>query len=411
MSHRVVITGMAGLSPIGCDWKTVREALLSGRSGVRRMPEWQEIEGLEARLGAPVRDFEVPDHYSRKQTRSMGRLSLLATRATELALQDAGLLGDPVLGSGRCGVSYGSSSGSPGGTRVYGRQLYAGRTTRSIGANVFLQIMSHTCAANIAHFFGVTGRIIPSCSACTSGSQGIGFAYESIKYGLQDVMLAGGAEELDETAATIFDILHAASTRDDEPERTPRPFDVDRDGLVVGEGAGTLVLEDLDRALRRGARIRAEVLGFGTTCDGRHLTRPDPQGMEGAMRVALADAGITGDEVGYVNAHATATDAGDVAESRATRAVFGGATPVSTLKGHMGHTLGACGALEAWMAVEMMQEGWVAPTLNLEQPDERCAPLDYVRGAGRVLDFGTLVSNNFAFGGVNTSLVLGRWRA
>ena len=410
MSRRVVITGMAGLSPIGSDWKTVRDALLSGRSGVQRMPGWDEIEGLATRLGAPVRDFETPDHYPRKKTRAMGRMSLLATRATDLALRDAGLREDPVLGSGRCGVSYGSSSGSPSGMRTYGRQLYVGRTTRGIGANDYLQIMSHTCAANIAQFFGVTGRILSSCTACTSGSQGIGFAYESIKYGQQDVMLAGGAEELDETVATVFDVLYAASTRNDEPDQTPRPFDAARDGLVVGEGAGTLVLEELERALRRGATIRAEVLGFGTTCDGQHLTKPDPSGMESAMRVALEDAGITGAEVGYVNAHATATETGDIAESQATHAVFGESTPVSTLKGHMGHTLGACGALETWMAIEMMREGWVTPTLNLAVVDERCAPLDYIVGGEvRALELDTLVANNFAFGGVNTSLVLRRF--
>jgi 3-oxoacyl-[acyl-carrier-protein] synthase II len=409
MSRRVVVTGMAGLSPIGSDWKTVRDVLATGRSGVQRMAEWDEIDGLETRLGAPVRDFNPPDHYGRKKTRAMGRLSLMATRASELALLDAGLLDDPILGSGRCGVSYGSSSGSPTGMSVYGRQLYAGRTTRGIGANAYLQLMSHTCAANIALFFGLKGRVIPSCTACTSGSQGIGFAFEAIRYGQQDVMLAGGAEELDEMVATVFDILFASSTRNDEPDQTPRPFDAERDGLVAGEGAGTLVLEDLERARGRGAPIYAEVLGFGTTCDGVHLTTPDPGGMERAMRAALDDAGIPVSEVGYVNAHATATERGDIAESQATHAVFGDTVPVSTLKGHMGHTLGACGALETWMSVEMMREGWIAPTLHLTEVDERCAPLDYVRGQMRRLDFDTLVANNFAFGGVNTSLVLRRF--
>jgi 3-oxoacyl-[acyl-carrier-protein] synthase II len=409
MSRRVVVTGMAGLSPIGSDWKTVRDALPTGRSGVQRMAEWDEIDGLETRLGAPVRDFNPPDHYGRKKTRAMGRLSLMATRASELALLDAGLLDDPILGSGRCGVSYGSSSGSPAGMSVYGRQLYAGRTTRGIGANAYLQLMSHTCAANIALFFGLKGRVIPACTACTSGSQGIGFAFEAIRYGQQDVMLAGGAEELDEMVATVFDILFASSTRNDEPDQTPRPFDTERDGLVAGEGAGTFVLEDLERARGRGAPIYAEVLGFGTTCDGVHLTTPDPGGMERAMRAALDDAGIPVSEVGYVNAHATATERGDIAESQATHAVFGDTIPVSTLKGHMGHTLGACGALETWMSVEMMREGWIAPTLHLAAVDERCAPLDYVRGQTRRLDFDTLVANNFAFGGVNTSLVLRRF--
>jgi len=293
--------------------------------------------------------------------------------------------------------------------QVYGRQLYAGRTTRGIGANAYLQLMSHTCAANIALFFGLTGRVIPSCTACTSGSQGIGFAFEAIKHGYQDVMLAGGAEELDEMVATVFDVLYASSTRNDEPDQTPRPFDAARDGLVAGEGAGTLVLEDLERARQRGAPIHAEILGFGTTCDGVHLTTPDPGGMERAMRAALEDAGITSAEIGYVNAHATATERGDIAESQATRAVFGEATPVSTLKGHMGHTLGACGALETWMAIEMMREGWVAPTHNLAEVDERWAPLDYLRDQARPLAFDTLVANSFAFGGVNTSLVLRRF--
>ena len=197
------------------------------------------MEGLETRLGSPVPDFEVPEYYSRKKTRAMGRVSLMATRAAELALRDAGLLDDPVLGSGRCGVSYGSSSGSPPAIGIYARQLFVGRTIRGIGANDYLKFMSHTTAANLAQFFGVKGRLVPSSSACTSGSQGIGFGYEAIKYGMQDVMLTGGAEELDDIDATVFDLLHAASTRNDEPELTPRPFDVDRDGLVAGEGAGT----------------------------------------------------------------------------------------------------------------------------------------------------------------------------
>jgi 3-oxoacyl-[acyl-carrier-protein] synthase II len=409
MKRRVVVTGMAGLAPIGRDWKEAREALRNNRSGIRRIEAWDEIDTLGTRLAAPVPGFEIPAHYGRKQIRAMGRVSLLATRAAELALQDAGLLGDPVLGSGRCGISYGSSSGSPPAMGVYIQKIYGERTTRGIGANEYLQLMSHTCAANMAQFFRVTGRIIPTCSACTSGSQGIGYAYESIKYGLQDVMIAGGAEELDAIDAAVFDVLNAASTRNDEPDETPRPYDAARDGLVVGEGAGCLVLEELSHAEGRGAVIHAEVLGFGTNCDGQHLTRPDPGGMERVMRLSLDDAGLAPDEIDYVNAHGTATEAGDIAESHATYAVFGGATPVSTLKGHMGHTLGACGALEAWLSIEMMREGWVAPNLHLETLDERCAPLDYVKGDVRPLSCDTIVSNNFAFGGVNTSLVFRRF--
>ncbi len=410
MSRRVVVTGMAGLCPLGSDWKSVRESLRGGRSGVARIPDWDAIEGLETKLGARVPDFSVPpEDYPRRRTRAMGRVSLLATRASDLALRDAGLREDPILGSGRLGVSYGSSSGSPPAMGVYARQLFVGGTIKGIAASDYLQFMSHTTAANIAAFLGVRGRIVPTSSACTSGSQGIGYAYEAIKYGLQDAMLAGGAEELHAIDATVFAVLFAASTRNHEPQRSPRPFDRDRDGMVVGEGAATLVLEELEHARARGAHIHAEVIGYATNCDGRHLTNPDPSGMEAVMRAGLAAAGLSAEAIGYVNAHGTGTEAGDIAESQATFAVFGDAVPVSTQKGHFGHTLGACGALEAWLSIEMMREGWFAPTLNLDEVDPRCAPLDYVRGEPLALETDLVASHNFAFGGINTSLILRRW--
>jgi 3-oxoacyl-[acyl-carrier-protein] synthase II len=409
VNRRVVVTGMAGLSPIGSGWKEVRESLQSGRSGVRRMDEWGEIEGLQTRLGAPVEGFEPPDAWPRRKTRSMGRDSLLATRSAELALADAGLTGNPLLGEGRTGIAYGCTQGSPSGLEVYARQFYAKGTTSGIRGSDYIRFMSHTCAAHIAQFFGIRGRIVPTTSACTSGSQGIGYAYEAIRYGRQDVMLGGGAEELGGIDAVIFDILLAASTRNDAPTETPRPYDTARDGVVVAEGAATLVLEELEHARARGAQIHAEVLGWGTNCDGRHLTNPDPDGMEQVMRLALEDADIDPAEVQYVNAHGTGTEVGDIAESDATRRVFGQRVPVSTLKGHTGHTLGACGAIEAWVSLSMCAEGWVAPTRNLEEPDPRCADLDYVMGAPRPLEVETLVSNNFAFGGVNTSIVFRRW--
>ncbi|NUT15326.1 MAG: beta-ketoacyl-ACP synthase, partial [Cupriavidus sp.] len=244
---------------------------------------------------------------------------------------------------------------------------------------------------------------------CTSGSQGIGYAYEAIRSGRQVAMLAGGAEELDATEAAVFDTLFATSTCNDSPQTTPRPFDSGRDGLVLGEGAGTLVLEELEHAQARGARILAEIVGFGTNSDGAHVTQPRAETMAVAMRLALEDAGLDAARIGYVNAHGTATDHGDVAESHATHAVFGPATPVSSLKSYMGHTLGACGALEAWMTIEMMRDGWFAPTLNLSRPDPRCAPLDYIMQTPRELAVDYVMSNNFAFGGINTSLVFRRW--
>jgi 3-oxoacyl-[acyl-carrier-protein] synthase II len=409
MSRRVVVTGMAGISPIGNGWKEVRESLQAGRSGVVRMDAWDAVAGLRTRVAAPVPGFEPPADWPRHKTRSMGRDSLLATRASELALVDAGLPGHPALGDGRTGVAYGCTQGSPRALEVYARQFYGKQTTSGIRGSDFIRFMSHTCAANVAQFFGLRGRIIPTTSACTSGSQGIGYACEAIRYGRQDVMIAGGAEEMDGIDAVIFDILLASSTRNDEPTRTPRPFDADRDGVVVAEGAGSLVLEELEFARARGARIIAEVLGFGTNCDGLHMTNPSPDGMEQVMRLALADAELDADAVDYVNAHGTGTEVGDIAESEATLRVFGPRVPVSTLKGHTGHTLGACGALEAWISLEMLREGWVAPTKNLEHPDSRCAALDYVIGAPRELEAEIIVSNNFAFGGVNTSLVFRRW--
>ncbi len=379
MRRRVVVTGMAGLCPLGSDWPAVRARLLAGRSGVRVMPEWDVYEGLDTRLGAPVPEFTVPDHYTRKKVRSMGRVALLATRATELALADAGLLGSSIVTDGTTGIAYGSTSGSPPAMEIYAEAFYMKHSLKGIAGTDYLQFMSHTCAANLAQFFGITGRIVPTCSACTAGSH------------------------------AVFDIMFATSTRNHEPERTPRPFDRHRDGLVVGEGAGTLVLEELEHARARGARIYAEVAGFGTNGDGTHITNPDARGMQTVMELALHDAGLAPEAIGYVNAHGTATESGDVAESLATYRVFGDRAPISSLKSYLGHTLGAAGALEAWLTILMMRDDWVAPTLNLETPDPRCAPLDYVRGEPRGLRADHVMSNNFAFGGVNTSLIFRRW--
>jgi 3-oxoacyl-[acyl-carrier-protein] synthase II len=261
---------------------------------------------------------------------------------------------------------------------------------------------------NIGLFFGVTGRIIPTSSACTSGSQGIGYAYEAIRWNKADIMIAGGAEELDITDSAVFDTLFATSVKNDRPQATPRPFDRDRDGLVIGEGAGTLILEEYEHARARGARIHAEIVGFGCNSDGNHVTQPQPETMQVALRLALEDAALDPAAIGFVSGHGTATEWGDIAEARATNEVFGATMPIHSLKGFFGHSLGACGAIEAWLSIEMMREGWFCPTANLENVDERCAPLDYVTGVPRRLEIEHLMSNNFAFGGVNTSLIFKR---
>src|SRR5579872_1121739 len=254
---------MGGLTALGHDWKTIGENLRTRSSGVKFMEAWSGFKDLNTRLAAPVAAFELPPHYDRKTKRSMGPVAIMSTRASELALADAGLLEDPVLKSGRTGIAYGACAGSHEPVVAFGRMASTG-SLQGVTSNTYVQMMSHTGAVNISLFFGITGRVIPSSSACTSGSQAIGFAYEAIKSGKQTVMIAGGAEELSLGPTAVFDTLFATSTRNAAPHTTPRPFDRDRDGLVVGEGAATLILEELEHAQARGAPIYAEVVGFGT---------------------------------------------------------------------------------------------------------------------------------------------------
>lgn len=405
--HRVVITGAGAYSPVGNSWPEIEQTLRGLKNRIRHMEAWDEYDGLNTRLGGPVPDFEMPKHFTRKQTRSMGRVSKMATAATENALRDAGLLDDPLLKSGRAGVAYGSSSGSTDAIADFANMLMS-KSLDGITATTYIRMMGHTAPVNVGVYFGLTGRIYTTSVACASGSQGIGYAYEAIRNGQQDIMLAGGGEELCPTQAAVFDTLYATSTCNDKPEMTPRPFDRDRDGLVIGEGACTLVLERRDHALARGAKIYAEIVGFETNSDGAHVTQPSSSTMQRVMEMALKNAAVSPDAVGYVSAHGTATDRGDVAESHATKGVFGENMPISALKSYTGHTLGACGALESWLAIEMMNHGWFMPTVNLENVDPNCAPLDYITGNGRELDVEYVMNNNFAFGGINTSLIFRR---
>ncbi|MDP9127227.1 MAG: beta-ketoacyl-ACP synthase [Pseudomonadota bacterium] len=405
--RRVVVTGMGGITALGRDWPTIRAAFAAGRTGVRYMDEWRRFTGVHTRLAAPARDFSVGDRYPRKKLRTMGRVAAMAVSASEHAIADAGLTDDPVLQAGRTGIAYGSSFGSPDAVLGF-YELKMHGESKNLTATNYIRMMCHTTAVNIGLFFGITGRIIPTSSACTSGSQGIGYAYESIRLNRADIMIAGGAEELDITDAATFDTLFATSTKNDHPETTPRPFDRDRDGLVIGEGAGTLVLEELDHARARGARIYAELVGFGCNSDGSHVTQPQASTMQHALRLALEDAGLPPEAVGFVSGHGTATEWGDIAETQATHKIFGARIPIHSLKGFFGHSLGACGAIEAWLSIEMMREGWFCPTVNLQNVDERCAALDYIVNAPRHLEIEHLISNNFAFGGINTSLIFKR---
>jgi 3-oxoacyl-[acyl-carrier-protein] synthase II len=407
MTRRVVITGIGGITALGEDWPAIRTRMLRGETAVRAMPEWDRYTGINTRLAAPVIGFSVDDRYSRKATRTMGPISKMAVYATERALEDAGLRQDPVVKQGRCGIAYGSSFGSVAPVTAFAELKLHG-ASKSLNGTSYLQMMGHTAAVNIGLFFNVTGRIIPTSTACTSGSQAIGYAYEAILAGKADVMLAGGAEELDVTEAAVFDTLYATSTRNAAPGTSPRPYDRDRDGLVIGEGAVTLVLEERDRAMARGAKIIAEIAGFACNSDGTHATQPQYGTMALALAGALEDARLDADAIGFVNGHGTATEGGDIAETKATNAVFGAKMPIHSLKSYFGHSLGACGAIEAWLGIEMMRDGVFVPTINLDNVDERCAPLDYVMHEPRKLQIDYLMSNNFAFGGINTSLIFRR---
>jgi 3-oxoacyl-[acyl-carrier-protein] synthase II len=402
-NKRVVITGGSIISALGCEWPDILAKLKAGKNCVRKMDDWDRYERMNTKLAAPV-DFTMPD-YPRKKTRGLGRVAQLALVSADRALMHAGISADdPELKNGRCGIAFGSSMGSIDSLMDFYSMLVKDDIT-AMSATTYIKAMPQTCAANIGVFFGLTGRIITTNTACTSSSQAIGFAYETVKQGIQDIMLAGGAEELSAADAAVFDTLFAASSKNDSPGKTPAAYDKNRDGLGIGEGAGTLILEEYEHAKKRGAKIIAEIAGFGTNTDGTHITQPNRATMGIAMKLALEDAGLDPASVAYVNTHGTATDTGDVAESWATADVFQRPVPASTLKSYIGHTLGACGVIEAWIAINMMKEKWFCPNLNLEELDPRCGPLDYITGNGREIDGEYIMSNNFAFGGVNTSLI------
>lgn len=407
MTRRVVITGGSTLSPLGMDDEAIFERLHQYENCVVRMPDWDRYEQINTRLAAPI-PFDLPE-LPRKMTRGMGRVAQMAYMTAEQALIKSGYdLNDPELKAGRVGVAYGSSMGNFDAIKEFMSMIMENDSTK-ITATSYIRCMPQTCAVNISVLLGLTGRLITTNTACTAGSLSIGYAAEAIASGEQDVMIAGGAEELNPTGSAVFDILFATSVKNDTPKITPASYDRDRDGLVVGEGAGTVILEEYEHAKARGAHIYAELVGFGTNTDGNHLTNPKKETMQIALEIALKKVGIGPEQVGYVNGHGTATKNGDIAESQATFGAFKGrAVPISSLKTYIGHSLGACGGIEAWLSIMMMNRKWFAPNLNLKNVDPACAPLDYIVGEGREIDTEYVMSNNFAFGGINTSLIFKR---
>lgn len=406
MKKRVVITGLGIASPLGSTLDSAFNRLKTYKNCVQVWEKLTEYDRLNTSLGAPVVGFEVPCHFTRKVTRTMGRISVMAVKTAEDALMDANLLGDEIVKT--AGVSYGSSMGSMDALLDF-YSMCIDKKVKLLNSGSYIKMMPQTAAVNISLYFKTNGRLIPTSTACTSGSMGIGYAYEAIKDGYQNIMIAGGAEEIHPTQVGVFDTLYATSSKNSTPNLTPRPFDKERDGLVIGEGAGTLILEEYESAIKRGAKIYAEIVGFATNTDGNHITNPNKDKMADVMRLALNSANLNPSDIGYINAHGTGTINGDIAESKAVEDVFGkNNTPISTIKSYTGHTLGACGAIEAILSIMMMNNKWFSPNLNLENVDENCGELDYIMNEGRNFDVNCIMTNNFAFGGINTSLILKR---
>ena len=406
--RRVVITGVGVVSPFGRGIESLMSGLTAGKSGVVVHPPLSGITGMRTRVAALATGVD-PMEIPRKFRRSMSSMSVFATLAAKDAVAMAGVAGETVTG-GRLGVAVGSTTGSPQTLEEFFRDFGADNSLERMKSTLFFHIMNHSCASNVAQALGVTGRILAPAAACSTSSHAIGYAAEMIGLGKQDFMICGGADEFHPLTSGTFDIINAASIAyNDAPTSTPRPFDRDRDGIVCGEGSGMLLLESLDSALARGAQILAEITGFATNSDPGSIANPDAACISECMRLALADAEVAPEEVDYVNAHATATEQGDIAECSAIAGLFGSQTPVSSLKGHLGHTMAASGAIELAACVEMIRQGVLIPTLNLENVDPLCAGVLH-QPEVQWRPVGVVVKNNFALGGVNSTIILRRYQ-
>lgn len=407
LNQRVVITGRGAVSPYGIGLKNLIDNIWQGRSAVVTMEDWREIAGLTSHLAAPVPAYNVKKALPRPLRRTMGAMAINGTLASMEAIKNAGLSED-FLQSGEVGVAFGSTTGSP---EIY-EKLYKiflfEKTIEPVKSGEFFKIMGHSCSANIMYALGLKGEQWAPTSACTSSAQAIGLGYLLIATGRQKAMICGGAEDVHHSVTTTFDVLRATSRKNDSPQTTPSPFDRDRDGVVCGAGAGSLLLESLDSAQKRGAAILAEIVGFGHVSDPGHIAHPDPKAMAEAMKKALKEADIPPDSIDYINAHATGTPQGDTAEAEAIASVVGSKVPVSSCKGHMGHTLSAAGALESILCLEMMQRSEILPTLNLINPDTECTKVELPQKlTPRTIKY--IMKNNFAMGGVNTALIYKNW--
>ena len=402
---RVVITGCGVVSALGMNRAELFERLLAGENAVREMPEWQLKGATGAMLAAPL---ALPRErllaIDRKLRRSMAPVALYATLAATDAIAESGLAPED-LANGTVGCAIGSTLGSPSAIHET-MMLFHESGLENLPAQQFFKSVSHTAAFNVANALGLTGALLAPCSACASGLQAIGVAYDEIRLGRHAVMLAGGADEATPEVAGTFEQLFALAhpAPGQAAAQTIRPFDAQRCGLAVGEGAAVLVLEERDHALRRGAKIFAEIRGYATNASGRQTSQSDEAAIERCLCAALREASLQPANIHYISAHATGTRQGDAAEADALRKVFGAAAPVSSMKAQLGHTMGASGALELAATLEMARRNLLLPTANLATPDAACEGLDLLR-TPRQTTLRHFVKNCFAFGGINAVLV------
>ena len=400
---RVVISGVGAVSAMGNDVSSLVKGIEDGRSAVHYMEGWDQYIGLRSLVGAPAKLINEKD-IPRKNRRSMGRMSIFAVQAAQQALSDAGIEAEE-LTSGRIGCIIGSTMGSAKSLNETFEIMLPQKDLTQLSSMKFFQCVSHTAAMNVSQCLGITGCVLATSAACASSLQAISAGYDLIRLGKQDAIVCGGAEELHPTVTGSFDVLFATSSNyNDKPHKTPRPFDSDRDGLVCGEGSGILVIEEYERALKRNAKIYAEISGYHTCGSGFHVSQPDKNSIVLCLREALACANVSPKEVDYINAHATATIQGDKEEASAIKKVLGDSIPVSSLKGYIGHTLGASGALELIVSLAMMEKGIIYPTLNLDNVSPDCQGINHVMEAVSK-DISIMVKNCFAFGGINSVLV------
>jgi 3-oxoacyl-[acyl-carrier-protein] synthase II len=399
---RVVITGVGAVTPLGGSVNALIQGMELRKSAVCFMEEWSRYCGMSSHVAAPAK-LKDEKNIPRQKRRSMGRMSIFAAQAAEQALADSGIKSDDI--SNRTGCIIGSTTGSAGSiSRAFEIMLFEKDLSR-LPSSMFFQCMSHTAAINVAQYLGLTGCVMATSAACASSLQAIGTGYEFIRSGRQDVLLCGGAEELHPSVTGSFDVVFAASVKYNQtPQKTPRPFDEDRDGLVCGEGSGILVLEEYEHAVQRGAGIYAEITGYGTCGSGSHISQSDESSIIRCINETLNDARTAPDEIDYINAHATGTVQGDKEEAAAIGKLFGDSVPVSSLKGYIGHTLGASGAIELIASLIMMEKGIIYPTLNLDGTGPDCRGINHVKKPLKK-EINTVLKNCFAFGGVNASLV------